>query len=338
MFRQILVPLDGSQQAERVLAVAARIARRAEGTVTLMQIVGAEVARGSDAVPVRMGEHVEQVPGARQSSRAYLEQMRQRPELAAVSTDIVVRDGDPAEQIVAEAAGRGADLIILSHRRHGATASFFVGSIADAVMRRSHIPVLMLHAESVTEFRDRQTGTRRWPVQALVSLDGSPLAEAAIPYALELLSALEDGQGAKLHLTYVLDPKRAYQSGTAETVAMREARTYLESIAARLAADPSWQPIVVTSKVEPDANAMRGIERIAEQGANLRGDSFDFVAMATHGREGLARWVAGSVTEALVHDVHVPVLIVHPRQESSVAGSQGDTTVFEARTPWPPLF
>lgn len=123
---------------------------------------------------------------------------------------------------------------------------------------------------------------------------------------------------------------------------MYEARTYLESVTDRLAADPARRSIVVTAKVEPDTNAMRGIERIAEQGAHLRGDTFDFVAMATHGREGLARWPAGSVIEALVHDVHVPVLIVHPRQEASGAGagagSQGDAAVFKGQAPWPPLF
>lgn len=330
MFRQIVVPLDGSEQAEQALGAAAKIARHANGTVTLLQVVGAEAARGSDAVPVHTGNRL--------SATEYLQRLRQRPELTGVSTDVAVRDGDPAGQIVSVAEQSGADLIILSHRRHGPAASFFAGSIADAVMRRSHIPVLVLHAGSVTEFRDRQTGARRWPVQALVPLDGSPLAETAIPYALELLRTLEDEQGAKLHLTYVLNPKQAYHSGITETEAMHEARTYLEAISARITADPAWHSMAVTSRVEPDAHVVMGIERVAEQGANLRGDTFNFVAMATHGREGVARWLAGSVTEDLVHDVHVPVLIVHPHHEQTAGGSQraGDEVVEQA--PWIPLF
>lgn len=330
MFRQIVVPLDGSEQAEHALAAAAKIARHADGTVTLLQVVGAGAARGGDAVPVHTGN--------RQAATAYLQRMRQHPELAGVSTEVVVRDGDPADQILRAAEQGGADLIVLSHRRHGAAAALFAGSIADAVMRRSSIPVLVLHAGSVTEFRDRQTGATRWPAQALVPLDGSPLAETAIPYALELLRALDEGQGAKLHLTYVLDPKRAYRLGVSETRVMHEARTYLESITTRLAADPAWQAIAVTARVEPDVNVVLGIERIAEQGANLRGDTVDFVAMASHGREGLARWLAGSVTEGLAHDVHVPVLIVHPEHEQTTVGSQHDDEEVTEQVPHMPLF
>jgi nucleotide-binding universal stress UspA family protein len=330
MFRQIVVPLDGSEQAERALAVAARIARRANGTVTLVQVVGAEAARGSDAVPVHTGNRL--------LATQYLERMRQRPELAGVPTSVVVRDGDPTEQLGIAARRHGADLIVLSHRRHGPAAAFFAGSIADQLMRRSPVPVLALHAGAVTEFRDGQVGATRWPVQALVPLDGSPLAETAIPCALELLRALEDGHGVKLHLMYVLDPKQAYRSGIAETEAMHEARLYLESVTARIAADPVWRSIALTAKVEPDANVVLGIERVAEQGANLRGDTFDFVAMATHGREGMARWLAGSITEGLVHDIHVPVLIVHSQHEQTAVGSLREGGEVMEQAPRMPLF
>lgn len=331
MFQQIVVPLDGSEQAEHALAAAAKIARHANGAVTLLQIIEAEAARGSDAVPVRA------TTGNRQAATDYLQRMSQRPELEGVSTSVVVRDGDPAEQIERAAEQCGADLIILSHRRHGAAAAIFAGSIADALMRRSPIPVLLLHAGSVTEFRDHQTGSTRWPVQALVPLDGSPLAEVAIPHALELLSILDEGQGAKLHLTYVLDPKRAYQPGILETEAMHKGRAYLKTITTRIAADPARRSVVVTAKVEPDADVVVGIERVAEQGANLRGDTFDFVVMATHGREGVARWLAGSVTERLAHNIHVPVLVVHPRREPSATSGQPDSDEIAEQTPRMPL-
>lgn len=159
-----------------------------------------------------------------------------------------------------------------------------------------------------------------------------------MPYALELLRALDAGQGAKLHLTYVLDPKQAYRLGVSETKVLHEARTYLKSITARLTADPAWQAIAVTARVEPDVNVVSGIERIAEQGADLRGDTVDFVAMASHGREGLARWLAGSVTEGLAHDVHVPVLIVHPEHEQTTVGSQRDDEKVTEQVPRMPLF
>lgn len=61
------------------------------------------------------------------------------------------------------------------------------------------------------------------------------------------------------------------------------------------------------------------------------------MAMATHGREGMARWSAGSVTENLVHNVHMPVLIVHPRHEHTTVGSQRDGDEVTEQMPWMPL-
>jgi nucleotide-binding universal stress UspA family protein len=317
MFTQVLVPLDGSRQAERALVLAASIARRTGGAVTLMQVVAADAARGNDAVPVHAGD----LPGNHATAAAYLEGLRRRPELAGMHTDIVVSDGNPADRIVTEAEQRAVDLIVLSHRRHGPAVSIFTGSIADEVMRRAPVPVLVLHADATTELGGGVPDFSRWPVRALVPLDGSPLAEAAIMPALDLLSALANGRGGRLHLTYVLDPKRAYRIGTPETPDMHEARVYLASVADRITVDARQRAIEVTWTVQPDANVARGIERVAEDGAYVLSDYFDFVAMGTHGRVGAARWLEGSVTETLVHDVHVPVLIVH--QAESLPANDG---------------
>ncbi|MFI5274733.1 MAG: universal stress protein, partial [Ktedonobacterales bacterium] len=253
MYRRIMVPLDGSEQAERALALAARIGRSAGGAVTLMQVVSAGAARGSDAVPVHAGGRVS--GGDRRSAAEYLQRMRQHPALVDVPTTVVVRAGSPAEQIVAEAERRGADLIVISHRHHGPAAPLVFGSVADDLMRQAHVPVLVLHSDAAAELVGVSAAR---PVQALVPLDGSPFAERAIPRAIELLRALETGQGAALHLTYVLDPKHAYRYDTPETEAMHRARTYLEKTARDVKADPLNRAVAVSWAIETDAEVVTG--------------------------------------------------------------------------------
>ncbi len=327
MFQHILVPVDGTEQAEHAVAVAGRIARRTGGAITLMQVVTAEAARGSDAVPVRTG-------GDHQTATEYLERLRQHPALAGLSTHVVVGDGSPAQRIADEAERCGADLIVLNHRRHGPAASALFGSVADDLTRHTHVPVFVLHADDGTELLDAASR----PMRALVPLDGSVFAERAIPRAVELLRALETGHGMALHLTYVIDPKLAYRYDTAETENMHDARAYLEDVAERVTADPAGAGMTVSWAVETDMEVVGGIARVAEQGTYLRDEYFDFVAMATHGREGIARWLAGSVTNALAHRVHLPILVIHPRRASSVKGGDNPSANVMSEAPWPALF
>ncbi|HEU5437987.1 MAG TPA: universal stress protein, partial [Ktedonobacterales bacterium] len=243
MYKQIVVPLDGSEQAEDAMRVAARIARHEGAAITLMQVVTAEAARGGDAVPVRVGELTER--DDRRSAAEYLQRTAQAPALRGVPTETVVRDGSPAEQIEAEAVRRGADLIVLSHRQHGPAASFFLGSVADALLRHAQIPILVLDSDDAARLGGASTAAAARPVRALVPLDGSRPAEQAIPRAIELLRALETGRGATIHLAYVMDPKRAFRYDTPETAALHRARAYLETTAERVATDPANISITV---------------------------------------------------------------------------------------------
>jgi nucleotide-binding universal stress UspA family protein len=121
----------------------------------------------------------------------------------------------------------------------------------------------------------------------LVPLDGSALAERALPYA----AALAARSGARIVLARVAPPA----SGGAEA----EARDYLSSVAARLAElGLTVEPVVATGEVA---------EAVAE---TARAQSVDLLVMATHGRGGLGRWVYGSVAEALMARLPLPILLV----------------------------
>jgi nucleotide-binding universal stress UspA family protein len=120
----------------------------------------------------------------------------------------------------------------------------------------------------------------------MVPLDGSDLAQSALPHALELCRALE----ATLLLFYVRDPR----SGSVEA-----ARRYLEFVRDQHAA--AGVSIAILVGEGPVASAIIGA---AED------ERIDLIAMATHGRSGLQRVVYGSVAEQVLRSSSKPILLV----------------------------
>jgi nucleotide-binding universal stress UspA family protein len=132
----------------------------------------------------------------------------------------------------------------------------------------------------------------------LVPLDGSPLAERALPYAEHLARV----SGARLLLVRAALAHSLPGTGPlqSEAQAVREAERYLKEAAARLAT----APVVETAMFYGEA-----AEAILEE-IHLR--KTDLVVMATHGRSGLGRWLFGSVAEQVLSHVEVPLLLVPP--------------------------
>ena len=123
MFKRILVPLDGSLRAERALAVAARLARTADGTVVLLQAVGIPPEYSTYlygpylAQPNVQGEDVLEAKEA--AAKAYIETVRQSDKLAGVKVETKVVVGAAALAIQDIASEENVDLIAMCS--HGDT-------------------------------------------------------------------------------------------------------------------------------------------------------------------------------------------------------------------------
>lgn len=140
----------------------------------------------------------------------------------------------------------------------------------------------------------------------LVPLDGSPLAERALPYAELLAQALEARlvlvRAVVAHTFPGVDPTDA------QVRAVEEAEAYLAGLAARLA-----ERGLAVETATPYGDAVQEI--LLE--IDLR--RADLVVMATHGRSGLGRWVYGSVAAGVLARSPVPVLLVRAWQPSLAA-------------------
>ena len=155
-----------------------------------------------------------------------------------------------------------------------------IGSIANKVVRATKRPVALVRAEG-TRPEVPQKGMLR---KALLPLDGSKESEVAIPYVAELASRL----GISVVLLQVL--AIGYKA---------LAEDYLEKIGAQL----KQKGVTVESRVMYGEAATEIINLAAEIHA-------DVVAMSTHGRSGIGRWVLGSVAERVLYEGNTPLLLV----------------------------
>jgi nucleotide-binding universal stress UspA family protein len=106
----------------------------------------------------------------------------------------------------------------------------------------------------------------------------------------------------------------------------REAKNYLQATKDRLtqelAADLKLQ---VTSSIEEETDIAVALVRVAEMGGGIAARSYDPVALATHGRGSIKRWMVGSITERVLEEAKLPLLIVRP-PASMVPASSSDET------------
>jgi nucleotide-binding universal stress UspA family protein len=154
-------------------------------------------------------------------------------------------------------------------------------------------------------------------MRALVPLDGSPLAEAALLPAAHLTSALATlGQGT-LQLSQVVRifPTSVDEGFISElnAEACQRAETYLSHVQERLCQEARNLHLLLAHTVTYASDVADALVNLAEHSSE--GGPYDLIAMATHGRGGLERWVMGSVTQRLLNATKLPMLIVRPSDD-----------------------
>lgn len=142
--RHILIPLDGSDLGESILAPAAALARLCGARLTLAHVVAMHSAL--DAGVVRLLP--ENVVRIRDEAHAYLEAVADRLRAEGLTVETHVADGyGAAAAIVALGEELGADLIALATHGHGGVRRAVIGSVADKVLRSSSHPLMIVRGE-----------------------------------------------------------------------------------------------------------------------------------------------------------------------------------------------
>ena len=210
-------------------------------------------------------------------------------------------DGLETEGILQRVRDGRADLVVMATHGRGPLGRFFLGSVADVLVRETSVPVLLVRPHGAGP----DSGAAAEDV--LVPLDGPPLAEQILGPAADLARLT----GATVTLLRVVLPPPAYgmdlppyaAAGAADLALLEDLRHEAEAYLTRVALCPQPVGHAVETRVVAHAHAATGLlEEAARTGCDL-------IALETHGRRGLPRLFLGSVADKVVRGAEVPVLL-----------------------------
>jgi nucleotide-binding universal stress UspA family protein len=302
-YDSILVATDGSDQTERAVAHALGLAETYGATVHALSVVDTKAVTLADegfSADRRLLDALE--AGCRRAVDAVERRAAERG-LEAVTA---VRTGTPAARIRAYAEEHDVDLIAVGTRGRRGVARRLLGSVARSVLANTDRPVLTARA-----LRGAAAPATPDYGDVLVATDGSAGAERAAEHAV----GIAQRYGATVHGLSVIDT------------------------------GPAVSPPFLAALEEASEAALAGVERRAEAAgvpvrtrvwrgapaACIRGyadeHEVDFIAMGTHDRRGLDRFLDRSVTRRVVPTVDQPVLTLHggdQRETGEEGGEPGE--------------
>src|SRR5579885_1902884 len=242
MFHSLLVPLDGSRFAEHALPLAKAIAQRSGAPLHLVSVHVPPSALFSSA---EMVADLQLASLVRSQELCYLDTATKNLEgVSRGGVTSVLLEGPVVEAIREAAAGIPTDLIVMTTHGRGAMARFWLGSVADKLVRHTSVPLLLVRPHN--EAGEAPAAAIK---NVLIPLDGSSLAEEILAPAVELARLM----GASVTLLRVvkplapinidvatpgipnLGPALFEQLQEAHGQVLTEATTYLEKIAGRIA-------------------------------------------------------------------------------------------------------
>lgn len=304
MFQRILIPLDGSQRAERAVLVAGCVAQVTGGSLLLLQVLSAP----AELLPFVAPALEPSTLGADES--AAMNYLKSVALLApSVQSELVVRTGLAANMIANVADTEHVDAIFLTNDGPVGLFRRLLGGIPERVSHTSPAPVLVQRGvipSSVGPAAPAGGPEQPSYLRVLVPVDGSPEDEAALEPAAILAGALSSpGQGS-LQVVQILSPKASAQERTATETYLKGTIERLRTTtldALRVSAD--WA--IAESKDPAETLA-----RIAGAAPNTGARAFNLVALATPPAKRAKRWPFDHVIDRLLYSTTLSLLIVHP--------------------------
>lgn len=294
MFQKIVVPLDGSKEAEHALDVAVYFSKLYDADVLLVQ---------TSDLPVTMAEsmgqkYLELREELRQESIAYLKHLGEKLQLRdKVQTKVM--EGHPVERLLEACKDFSADLVIMTSHGKSGLERWLLGSVTESFARRSPVPVLVLRGANPVHL---PLGKK-----ILVTLDGSTLAEAILPVATDLA---EQAQGELvLFHSYHDGVSNSFEFADHELYPPKEGERDLNDVAqiAQTYLDKKVEALKSSSvKAVGKSSKSYPAEAILEM---AKTEDVDLIALTSHGATGLTKWIFGSVAEKILRHADRPILI-----------------------------
>lgn len=310
--KSILVPLDCSAFSEQALPLAIKLAKESNATLHLLSIYSL-----NNAIWLESTTYIDSDLAAAFQKRyqTYLDSISARIRQQGVSVEATVlpQSGSISKLITEHAEQLHADLVIISTHGRGGLARMFLGSVADELIRQLNMPLIAVRPQEANVDVSQSPQLQR----ILVPLDGAEEAEKMLP-AVEKIAKVTNAQ---LTLLQVITPLLATEyepqgianfdeevsqllkkSEEIQTHLRQEAEQYLERVASQL----QQHGLTVETQIAIRENPAKAILDIADQ------EAFDLIALETHGRKGISRWVLGSVADKIIRGATIPIMVHRP--------------------------
>ena len=297
MYKRILVPLDGSELAEVALPYAEELSVKLGIGIELLRAVALPVY----SEPLGGVYNVEQELAFKSGAKEYLSRVGCRLKERGIDVRPGVVSSTAAEGIIDCASKDGVELIVLATHGHSGLTRWALGSVADRIIRGTDKPVVLIRAKEHQPAVSEQGVIKK----IVVPLDGSKESEAVIP----CVTWFAAGLGAEVILFQAL-------AGGFHTITA-EGYDYTIYPEQQIASDKAFAENYLTmagKQFEEKGIGLSYEVRVgdaAEEIIEFANDlGADMVAMSTHGRSGVSRWVLGSVAEKVLREGNKPLLLV----------------------------
>ena len=302
MFEKILVPLDGSSIAQGILPCVKTLARGFRSGIILFHTAEAPVEPQG-----RQKKYAQEtLDRIRSLAEEYLAGVAKELRRERFKVESKVGSGGVASSITDFAEAEKVDLIAMSTHGRAGLARWMLGSAPDRVLRHAEQPVLLVRPTGETPVAQKGYPLRK----VIVPLDGSRAAEAVLPYVQELAKTLK----LEAVLLQVISAETTVQfapigpdTWSIPSDVLQRIDVVASGYLAGVGTELQRQGISVRWDVLRGSAAQRIVEFAKQTPGSL-------VAMTTHGRSGLRRWVLGSVADQVVRASGEPVLVIRPRR------------------------
>ncbi len=273
--KKIIVPIDFSKHSEYALKVAADIARKHNAELMLLHMLDIS----DQMISITESTKRRELMFFMQLATKRLEEFTDKKYLKELNVTAVIKHYKVFEEIDKAAQEVNADLIVMGSRGASGFKGFLLGSNTEKVVRTSEIPVLVVK-NKIKEFLP---GT----IVFASDFDTENLE------AFQKLKHFAKAFDAKIKLVYVNTPNARFRSTS-------EIREQMRQFLSAAKISSHSEDLVIYN----DYSVEDGIRNAAQ---NLLAD---MISIPTHGRKGIAKILAGSVSEDVANHVELPVMTI----------------------------
>jgi len=277
----IIVLLDGSENAAKAIPLAGLIAQKLESHITVASFIKQRSA--------------EQYHAQEQERKKYLSGIVGNLSKEGIDSSLVVQAGSITDKVPTP-TGNGFDLVITTTQGESGGMNWFQGGFSRKLVQRIKKPVLLVQLD------EEGNGITKGIHSILIALDGSSYSERALPYA----RTLAKGLGSRLVLLSVPAVPEASEYRAPDEIIERirqqaetKMRKYLEATASALRRDGLSVKIKVAGSIPAHA-----IVSTAEE------EKISLIMLTSQGRGGYNPLLVGSVADYVVQNTHLPVFMI----------------------------